>query len=183
MNQELNTALREALLRRDFPEAERLLSAGADINARLTDWWMLDDVILEPDDEPGLPRRADIVRFMLKHGADPRLQGIEEGGPLWPACLNQDVELLRLLLENGADPNKEGDGPEPLYEMAEFDYLFEIWELGVPEPASAEDSASPDRYIDFLDRMAIKYGRARPDTLRLLRKFGAKSRSEMTGDC
>lgn len=160
-----------------FDRAAELLRAGADINARneFGDS-LLHDIIYFTDDDA---KRRTVVRFMLGHGANPSLISPKGLGPLFAAVLAQDIEVLRLLLDHGADPNGEPCDGETLYEYAEFDYRYEIYDLNLPEEPTEADRASEDAWLKFLDRVAIKYGKRRPDHLFLLRERGALTTAEV----
>lgn len=62
-----------------------------------------------------------------------------------------------------------------------FDYRFETYGEGMalPEQPTAADRATPDTWLAFLDRIAITYGKRRPDYLLLLRNYGARTYAEM----
>lgn len=172
----------------DLDRATQLLQAGADINARdeygdpllkrvISDWGMIENRFEGS--------RFEVVRFMLDHGADPKLLNDEDSGPLFSAVIDRNEELLRLLLEAGADPNRERDYPESLYDYAKFNYRFDTYPetdgMELPEDSAEEDRANQDTWLEFLDRVAIKHGRPRPTLLRLLRQFGAKTTAELEG--
>ena len=75
-------------------EVNRLLAAGADVNA--TDW----DTALSKAAQQG---NAEIALILLKAGADPNAR-VEAGTlPLLAASLRGDVEMVRMLLVAGAD--------------------------------------------------------------------------------
>lgn len=73
-------------------------------------------------------RQTDVVRFLLKNGADPNLtshtnpkfdynrwhEGIYDKSPLYVAAYHADIEIIQLLLSNGAEVNflsTAGDTP------------------------------------------------------------------------
>ena len=100
-----------------------------------------------------------------------------------------DSELLGILLSAGADPNQpkglcESDS---FYDWAEYDYCYNVWMrdnaefelINPPEESTEADRASEDSWLNYLDRMAVKYGVRRPDHLFLLRRYGAKSAQEI----
>ena len=165
--------LSDALVNEDYPKAEELLLAGANINARDEIGTSLLDRVIIFAGRAG--NAADVVRFMLKHGADPTICCSEGSGPLSSAVIINDVEVLRLLLDHGADPNRENDLGEALYDSAEFDYRFDCYDssYSLPEEPSEADQASEEAWLRFLDRIAIKHGKQRPDCLQLLRERGA----------
>jgi len=163
-------ALLGALYTADLDRATELLAAGADLNVRVGFDTLLSQVISAIRSEHRLP----VVRFMLAHGADPRLLGDNGLGPLFAAVYVLDTEVIRLLLDHGADPNREhnGDG-EPLYDWAVSDYRDEVFNVHLPEPPTKADRANADTWLAYLDRLAVKYGKWRPDHLILFRSRGA----------
>jgi ankyrin repeat protein len=115
----LTRALIAAVQNRNAAEAERLLEAGADANAKIgnemaSDLWSSvirllrlpsaprdgDPLILDAVDRSD----RDVMRALLAHGADPN-GGTAWGGPLHRALFRSDYEAARLLLEGGADPD------------------------------------------------------------------------------
>ncbi|MBK7674859.1 MAG: hypothetical protein IPJ27_08815 [Candidatus Accumulibacter sp.] len=82
-------------------------------------------------------RKYEVIREMLRLGADP--QGLSEDGstPLLIAVLNMDAEMVRILLDAGADPNAVGMRArnELLYDWADFVYRQEVWNVKLPEEA------------------------------------------------
>ncbi len=174
--------LRDALIHADLDQAAKLLEQGADINKKNKwDDTLLHDVILLVSDGD---KRHRIVKFMLDRGADPTILDDEGGGPLWLAVFAQDTELLRLLLDRGADPNLErnGDVHESLYDAAEFDYRYHVYDGPLPEKPTEADKESEEAWLNFLDRIARKYGHRRPDYVMLLRERGAKTWTEQQGE-
>lgn len=120
--------------------------------------------------------RHEVVCLLLRSGADPRLMDdeAERLGPLFQAVLLQDAVSLRLLLDAGADPNEElGTDGESLYDWAEFDYRYECDWLPLPEEPTRDDKSSEQSWLDFLDYLAVKYGKPCPEHLRVLRLRGA----------
>jgi len=173
----MNGELFDVLIAGQFAKAEELLEKGADINARDERGETLLDRII-----PIIGQDGDVhsvVRFMLTHGADPSLTSHEGSGPLFGAAILQDTELFRMLLDHGADPNRQHDMGEILYDWAEFDYRFETYDLNLPEEPTNEDKATEGAWLQFLDRIAIKYDKRRPDYLLLLRERGALTGSEL----
>lgn len=78
-----------------------LIAIGADLNS---------------DDGTGFPSliaamsadrtdRHEVLRLLLRAGADADLRGINDGTPLHYAVARKDLESLRILLEFGADPS------------------------------------------------------------------------------
>jgi len=168
--------LKKALEAMDLPKAEELLRAGADINApgKYGDS-LLCEVIGPIHDKI---ERLTITKFMLEHGANPCLLAPEGSGPLFKAVIAQDTEVLKLLLDYGADPNREHDLGESLYAWAEFDYRYEAYDLKTPETPTDAEKVSEDAWLQYLDRLAIKHGKRRPDYLFLLRERGALTAAE-----
>ncbi len=82
---------------------EQLIAAGSNVNY---------------DDDGGFPSliaalstdrhsrgdRLDVLRLLIRHGADLDQRGINDWTPLHYAVNLRDLEALRLLLEAGADP-------------------------------------------------------------------------------
>lgn len=169
---ELYGALRSG----DLRALEALARSGIDLNQtdEIEDG-PLEVAIREIED---LPTRHAVLNTLLELGVDPRRLNSDGGGPLFRAVIDQDTEALSILLAHGADPNLEHDFGESLYSWAAFDYRYEAWDLRLPEEPTDSDRATEDAWLEFLDRLAIKYGKRRPDYLRLLRAHGALSREE-----
>ena len=165
-----------ALENADLRAAADLLAAGADINERDSSGEsLLDDVIFSCEEED----RQQVVQFMLDHGADPTLRDHQGGGPLFSAVIAKDTGVLRLLLDHGADPNREHDLGDSLYSYAKFDYLYGEYDLALPEPPDDEAKSSEAAWLRYLDRLAVTYGKRRPDWLLLLRERGARTNEEL----
>lgn len=129
------------------------------------------------------PHRYAVVTALLELGFDPNQLDSDRMGPLTEAMLAMDTEMLRLLLDAGARPNDAAGctDSDTLYDWAEFDYQYEVWNIdGIPENFTDADEASEDTWLAWLDSMAVKYNRRRPDHLLLLRERGAKTRRELT---
>ena len=90
-------------------------------------------------------------------------------------------EVVKELLRLGADPNavRMHSSDELLYDWAVFVYRYEVWNVKLPEEAKAVDPADKDAWLLYLDSLAVKYGKPRPEYLRLLRARGALSISEL----
>jgi cytohesin len=94
----LSSALRKGFL--DI--AKQLVEAGADVNLYTDGWTMLH--------QETLWGRAESVKFLLEHGANPTLPlkgaGAYADGcqPLIFAAIDGNAEIVNLLLEHGADP-------------------------------------------------------------------------------
>ena len=106
--------------------------------------------------------------------ANPKLLDEEKSGPLFAAVLRTDYRLLEMLLKYGADPNAEMlrvDDPESFYDWAETDYWIYVCEGRYSEDPTDEDNATKESWLEYLDRLAIKYEKLRPDYLKLLRRY------------
>lgn len=91
------------------------------------------------------------------------------------------VNLERTTHGAGADPGMveiETVG-ESLYDWADFAYRYEVWNMNLPEGATAAERSNKDAWLRYLDRLAVKHGKRRPDHLRLLRQRGALSMAEL----
>ena len=86
----------------------KLLEIGADPNAPVNDGFPpLIAVLTCARDQPGTKRRPDaheILRLLLRYGADPNGRGINDWTPLHLAVAARDMLAIHLLLESGADP-------------------------------------------------------------------------------
>jgi ankyrin repeat protein len=116
---------------------------------------------------------------LLQAGANPKKLDRDGGGPLFDAVIQKDADVIKLLLDYGADPSREHDMGESLYDWAEFYYRWETYGGILPEAATEEEWDTPDNWLQFLDRLAVKHGQPRPDILILIRKAGAKTWYEM----
>jgi hypothetical protein len=107
-------------------------------------------------------------------GADACFEGIDNpGGPLYVATFRRSAEEIEFLLAHGANPNPVMDSPETLYDVVEFDYRFDLWDLRLPLKARDDDTASEEAWLSYLDRCAGVSGKPRPDYLRVMRRYGA----------
>lgn len=141
---------------------------------------LIDDLQVQPREQV-----LAMVKETVRLGADPRQLDRDRedvSGPLVGAMLCMDAALLRFLLQAGADPNalQEMGRPVSLYDWAWADYQLEEWNVnGVPEEPTDADRATEESRIVFFTRLAVKYGRRRPDHLAALREFGALAMKEM----
>ena len=132
--------------------------------------------------EDAVPERYAIVKILITMGFNPQHLDSDRCGPLTQAMLSMDTMMLEVLLQGGAIANetagfKEG---ETLYDWAVFDYIHQVWEVNqIPEEPSQEALADEDAWLIWLDEMALKYERRRPDHLLLLRKYGAETGVEL----
>ena len=180
-------ALIDAATACDFERLRALVASGADVNAFNADGV---SVLTASVGDPHITApsiRLAIARELLILGADPCLLGECRKGPLTEAMLCMDTDLLRLLLDAGAKPNDEAgciEG-ETLFDWGLMDYEHDVWFMsaeglkGMPESPNETDRASVDTWLMFLDRMAVKHGKRRPDHLFLLRERGARLGSEL----
>ena len=126
------------------------------------------------------PPLYDVVKLLLELGANPNQQDEEGSGALTEAMIAMDTEMLRVLLEAGARPNdfKGFGGSGTLYNWADTDYQFHIWDINkFPE---THEYINEEEWLKWLDYMAVKYDKRRPDHLFLLREYGARTSSELS---
>lgn len=140
---------------------------------------ILEVAIRELEDGPETSK-YEVIKEMLRLGANPRQLNSDGLGPLFAAVLNMDTEMLRILLDAGADPNleMESDSIETLLDWALWDYRYEIWNCSEVICAPDDDYqfdywSHADLRLRHLDRLAVKYAKRRPDHLLLLRERGA----------
>ncbi|MEF8750097.1 MAG: ankyrin repeat domain-containing protein [Candidatus Accumulibacter propinquus] len=179
----------------DIDAMRAQVAEGLDLNGRdrFGDT-LLELVISELEYCPEAPKYR-VVQEMLRLGADPCGLSKDGSSPLFMAILNMDTEMLRILLNGGADPNALlritlGAGADPdvlemetlgesLYDWADFAYRYEVWSMNLPEEATVAERSDMDAWLGYLDRLAVKHGKRRPDHLRLLRQRGALSMAEL----
>ena len=127
------------------------------------------------------PQRYEVVRETLRLGANPCKMNRDGFGPLFSAILAMDAEMLRILLDVGADPNAEkmDTSCESLYDWAEFDYRYEEWDINDFGSPTEEDRRNEKAWLNYLDCLALRKGRRRPDHLILLRERGALTMAEL----
>ena len=130
------------------------------------------------------PYRYEVIKLLLELGANPNQLDDEKSGSLTDAMLMRDTEMIRILLEAGAKPNEFGgfSESESFYDYAEFDYRFCIWDLHLPEKIPENISDDENVWLLWLDEMAVKYQRRRPDYLFLFREYGAKTWAELRNE-
>ncbi|MCM8626369.1 ankyrin repeat domain-containing protein [Accumulibacter sp.] len=179
----------------DLDALRELVGSGFDLNGcdQLGET-ILERVIGELEFCPGKQRYA-VIREMLRLGANPGVVGSDGSTPLFTAVVNMDTRMIGILLDAGADPNASlrilrGTGSEAdtagsravaesLYDWAKFAYRYEVWETRLPEDARTADQSDEDAWLGQVDRLAVEYGKRRPDHLRLLRERGAQSTLEL----
>ena len=158
----------------DIDQARALLERGADPNARDgIDGGTALQAAIEGCQSPD--ERHRLVSLLLAHGADPAQRDANGAGPLFAALLHQDTSVLELLLRHGADPNAEvGFADKGLLWWARSDYLYETYGRELPEDPDPATWNDIDALIRYLDGLATRHARARPEALRLLRLYGAR---------
>ena len=172
----------EALSGKDLSRVWKLLENGADINAQNElEETVLNEIVDKLQDDPD---RYKVVTFLLNHGADPKILDKERCGPLQNAMFVMDTEMLKLLLEHGADPNAESGSTdnETLYDWAEIDYRYQIYDFHLPEDPTEADRVDEESWLSYLERLAAKYHKRPPLHLRLLRSYGARCADELRSD-
>jgi ankyrin repeat protein len=168
----------DAAIRGDLETIRTMVAEGFDLTTLHENNSVLTRVLFE-DYTQGLAHCYDVVKLLLELGANPNQVTDNEGStPISQAVISPKTEVLRLLLEAGADPNTLMDG-ETVYEWCEFDYRNEVWNCNLPEKHSQKDKRFEDCWLKWLDAMAVKYNRPRPEYLFLLRKFGGRTRNEL----
>ena len=164
----------DAVCARNAERVRVLLDTGADPDAAPppdgeTPLLRAIDGALGPDD------RWELVSVLLEHGADPTRLDANGTGPLFLALLYEDIQVLELLLHHGADPNGEvGFADKSLLWWARSDYIYETYGRTLPEEPDAETWQNIDALIHFLDVLAHRQRKPRPEALRLLRLYGAR---------
>lgn len=171
--------LMDAICEGDIEKIRLLVSQGADLNEFDSGDSLLSESMLElcaVDKE----FRYEVAKALLELGAEPNLLDDDRGSPMNCPMMRMDTEMLRIFLEAGADPNlsRGFSADESLYDYAKWEYLLYVFgEL--PESPSDKDRKSEDAWLLFLDRLAVKYEKRRPDHLFLLRKHGALTMTEI----
>ena len=89
----------------DAAKVRLLLGAGADANARSTNFQRTPLLVAA-----SYPGSTEVLRLLLKHGAD--IHAKDRGGmhALGRAAVSADVDVVRFLVEHGCDPNEPGYG-------------------------------------------------------------------------
>ena len=144
----------------DIEAMRAQVAAGLDLNG----WDQFGDTLLEQvisklDVDLEAPR-YEVVQEMLRLGADPCRLSKDGSSPLFVAVLDMDTEMLRILLDGGPNPNallritlgadRDAGGVEmdalddSLYDWADFAYRYEVWQLRLPEEASAAERPRGD---------------------------------------
>lgn len=164
----------DAVYSGDIDSLKICIDSGADVNAINS---FGDTPLIEAIASDNAKNRVAIIKLLIEHGADPDFKGEENCGVLFQAILNKDPEVMEILLSNGADPNFYIDG-KTLYERAVLDYIIDAFVLDLPLEPSEQDAANEEAWLDFLDRCAESVGVFKPEFLKVLLKYGAKSSHE-----
>lgn len=182
------------------PNRQQVFEAGLAGNIKLLREYANQGAEFNQSDENGEPllhdillelcygefdHRFEVLSVFLELGANPNLLGDEECNAMFYPMICMDTEVLRILLEAGANPNLgRGSGSgESFYDYAEFDYRYQVYDLNEPEEPTDDDRKDEGAWLQYLDRMAVKHNKRRPDHLFLLRSFGAKTFKELHEEC
>lgn len=131
----VGTCLVYAIYHSPFAFIRTLLEMGADPNAPVNDGLPpLIAALSCAQDVPGAARRTDvdeILRLLLRFGADPNQRGINDYTPLHMAIAARDALAVQILLDGGADPELRTriDEYETPLEMATASGLTPIAEI------------------------------------------------------
>jgi hypothetical protein len=128
------------------------------------------------------PDIEEKIKILVDLGADPNVGGQPEFG-LGPLLTFADARLVKLLFTLGANPNILVKNYSPLgdhdyktiYEDSYSSYLVPIWDQNPPKEVRPSANASPDEWLQYLDLAAITHKKMQPETLKILRQFGAKT--------
>lgn len=82
---------------------EALIAAGSNVNYE-DDGGFPALIAALSTDRHGRGDRLDVLRLLIRHGADLNGRGLNDWTPLHYATSTRDLEALRLLLASGADP-------------------------------------------------------------------------------
>jgi len=132
-----------AIYHSPFAFIRTLLEAGADPNIPVDDGFpTLIAAIGKTHDHAGSPKRTDVdevLRLLLKYGADPNQRGINDWTALHVAVSHRSLAAVQILLEAGADPDlrtriDECDTPLEMARAAGFSVIVTLLERrGQPE--------------------------------------------------
>jgi hypothetical protein len=171
--------IREAICHESIDALLVCLKAGEDPSIRDEGGTTcLDDLMWIEDNDI----RHSMLKILLSNGADPNIRDDENGGVLTNMLMIHDTRCVATLLESGANPNFIVDIGESEYDKAVFDYCYDEYDIHLPEPPSDKDIATPDAWLQMLERLAKKYDKKPPDHLILMRRFGAKTARELEAE-
>lgn len=180
------TPLFAAIRNADCDAIERLAEEGADLNERDAEGepalFVAIGAVTMSDGETERERRFKVVRKLVDLGADRHALGLDGYNILIDPVLGLQPGLLADLLSLAIDPNRGcGEPWETVYDAACFDYEYEAWLApSLPSLCPGEEfRGNEDEYLGWLDREASARGYIRPEMLLMLRRFGAKSGSEL----
>lgn len=108
-----------------------------------------------------------VINLPDQYGATPLVKAIRLSNR------EQRLQLVKALIRAGAEPNYLVDGPESLYDWAEFDYRYEALVLNEPIEPIDRDSESEDHWLAYLVRCSEFPGFDSPKHLQVLRRYGA----------
>lgn len=171
---QIDEELYKAALYGDLEKVKACLSKGADINAESNGQTPL--MLVISSDDPA--QRAALVKFFLDKGADPNFMGDDNCGVVFQAVLSMDAEVMELLLAADADPNFFIDC-QSLYDCADMDYQYSMFEFSLPLEPTSKDQKTEEAWLDYLDRCAEMNKVEKPEILRVLRRYGAKTTLEL----
>jgi ankyrin repeat protein len=160
-----------ACQRGDLDEVKKAVAAGARIDRG---YGAFKDTPLMRAASKG---RIGVVTFLLKHGANPRVQ-VEGRNALWhAAATGRNVEVIDALVEAGANVNDDCDGCTALMaaaQFAPFPVVQRLVELGAD--VAATDRTGTDAALDY-----ARQGK-NAEVVSYLERFGAKSARDPVRD-
>jgi hypothetical protein len=167
------TALDDALRASETERTHRLLATGADPNR-------IEPISGERPLQAAIKNILDpaarycAVSHLLAYGADPDRCNRDGTGPLYLALMHRDARVLELLLRFGGSPNAESaPGQRSLLWLSVQDYCLDTYGGRLPEVPGDATCSDPDALIEFLDRLAARQRKPRPECLQLLRLYAA----------
>ena len=119
--------------------------------------------------------RLSVVRFLVEHGANANPPGDGVDRPLLFSSFAWYDSIFEYLLSCGADPNPSMDGDSETL----FDWLIWEWRSDFFDVDEPENSLEGEDVVDWLSRIATKYGKPQPRILQMLKAAGAKRYSEL----
>ena len=167
----IDLELKNAIVSGDVRRVRIAISYGADPNA------------VDQNGRPALESAFDswtpaprlpVAQMLIALGADASFEDSDyPGSLLYVTTFSNCAEEVELLLANGANPNPLPDSGETFFDMVEFDYRYDLWDLNLPHQPTVADRASTATWIDYLDRCAAVSGKSAPEHLRVLLRYGA----------